>query len=449
MKKYKTKAFTLVELIIVITILAILATIGFMSYQSYTLDARDWKRISDLTQIRNWLEMYKAKKVTYPKHTANTTANIWFLIIQWYVDNSVLWAIKMSNDSIDPLEKVPYTYSTNTTYTKYQLLAYLENWKSLNLSSSLNKAYAVNNYNNRDEYVLWDKLWVVLDNSTNAPIQEIQTWSIDLAWTYSWTTFKLIVDNTNSWIILSTWSILETTITDNTWNKWSNNNWSLSWVSWIFKDSNNDITYPTSCNNLLTNSATFHIDWSLTASWAWFKDWVYTIDPDWNWWNFPFNVYCDMNSSWWPWILAATNWWWWTTSVDPSTNYDFPISKTVNKWVWNASRLCQLWRCITNVKIVNVWTSQSYWYQTKLPISNISNLFSWNNWCDSSWKICMQYSAPSVRWNISIYDWNDSSWWTFRWQSSTSQWALNVYQWHVWGSSISRYELQFWIKTNN
>jgi prepilin-type N-terminal cleavage/methylation domain-containing protein len=44
----KTKAFTLVELIIVITILAILATIGFLSYQSYILDARDGKRISEL-----------------------------------------------------------------------------------------------------------------------------------------------------------------------------------------------------------------------------------------------------------------------------------------------------------------------------------------------------------------------------------------------------------------
>jgi prepilin-type N-terminal cleavage/methylation domain-containing protein len=231
MKKQQKQAFTLVELIIVITILAILATIGFMSYQSYTLDARDGKRTTDLTQIRNWLEMYKAKKVTYPKHTANTTANIWTLIIQWYVDSSVLWAIKISNDSIDPLEKLPYTYSTNTNYTKYQLLAYLENGESLNLSSSLNKAYAVNNYQNRKEYVLWDKLWVVLDNSTSAPIQEIQTWSIDLSGTYSWTTFKLIVDNTSSWNILSTWSTLETTITENTWNNWTNTSVTYEWVS--------------------------------------------------------------------------------------------------------------------------------------------------------------------------------------------------------------------------
>ncbi len=41
MKTASTKAFTLVELIVVITILAILATIGFLSLQGYTGDAKN------------------------------------------------------------------------------------------------------------------------------------------------------------------------------------------------------------------------------------------------------------------------------------------------------------------------------------------------------------------------------------------------------------------------
>ncbi|MDD5213746.1 MAG: prepilin-type N-terminal cleavage/methylation domain-containing protein, partial [Candidatus Gracilibacteria bacterium] len=66
MNLHKTKAFTLVELIIVITILAILATIGFMSYQLYTADARDGKRVADLGQMKNGLEIYQAKNSVLP-----------------------------------------------------------------------------------------------------------------------------------------------------------------------------------------------------------------------------------------------------------------------------------------------------------------------------------------------------------------------------------------------
>lgn len=44
----KSKAFTLVELIVVITILAILGTISFVSFSGYTLTARDSKRTANV-----------------------------------------------------------------------------------------------------------------------------------------------------------------------------------------------------------------------------------------------------------------------------------------------------------------------------------------------------------------------------------------------------------------
>ncbi len=49
--KRTTKAFTLVELIVVITILAILGTIAFISLQGYSADARNSKRTSDINNI--------------------------------------------------------------------------------------------------------------------------------------------------------------------------------------------------------------------------------------------------------------------------------------------------------------------------------------------------------------------------------------------------------------
>lgn len=230
---------------------------------------------------------------------------------------------------------------------------------------------------------------------------------------------------------------------------YNHNNWTCELAPTVIKVVGDDTSwrswwngkYWTTCNTYLNPPDGFEYDGEI-----W--DWVYIIDPDGNGWNDPFKVFCDMTSLDWPWVLAATNGWWWTTSVDPSTSYDFPLSRTVTKWVWNASRLCNTWTpCIVEVKVVNVTLWDKYQYITNQPVANISNLGSWAPGCDMSWKICMQYSSPWVRWNVSIYDWNDTSWWTFRWQSSTGKWLLNVYQWHTKNASIPRFVNEFRIKT--
>lgn len=50
-------AFTLVELIVVITILAILGTIAFISLQGYSAEARNSKRVQDLSSISSSLNI--------------------------------------------------------------------------------------------------------------------------------------------------------------------------------------------------------------------------------------------------------------------------------------------------------------------------------------------------------------------------------------------------------
>jgi prepilin-type N-terminal cleavage/methylation domain-containing protein len=62
----KSKAFTLVELIIVITILAILATISFLSFQSYTVVARDSQRLTSLNSIEKSINIYYTNTSIYP-----------------------------------------------------------------------------------------------------------------------------------------------------------------------------------------------------------------------------------------------------------------------------------------------------------------------------------------------------------------------------------------------
>ena len=67
MKSNNSKAFTLVELIVVITILAILWTIAFLSFQWYSKDSRDTVRLNDLKTIEKSLELYVTKVWTYPE----------------------------------------------------------------------------------------------------------------------------------------------------------------------------------------------------------------------------------------------------------------------------------------------------------------------------------------------------------------------------------------------
>ena len=109
MQKQQIKAFTLVELIVVVTILAILATIWFMSFQSYTSDARDWKRVTDLQEIRKTIEIYKTRKWALPMPDIKYVTISW-LSLQWYVGKWVLSLLRWSDDFKDPLDSKNYIY---------------------------------------------------------------------------------------------------------------------------------------------------------------------------------------------------------------------------------------------------------------------------------------------------------------------------------------------------
>ncbi len=174
------KAFTLVELIVVITILAILWTIWFISLQWYSSEARDSKRITDLWQIRTGIQVYQAKEWVVPEPDETKTI-IWSwttnLVIQWYAWTWTLRNIKVNDDAKDPLEENYYTYTTNWSKTKFQLLTLLEN-NNTAYNNVIPTTYA--NYETRESYSIWDQLWTLLEPTTNIPLQEL--WNdIDLS----------------------------------------------------------------------------------------------------------------------------------------------------------------------------------------------------------------------------------------------------------------------------
>jgi prepilin-type N-terminal cleavage/methylation domain-containing protein len=71
--KNKTKGFTLIELLVVIAIIGILSSVVLSSLNSARVKARDARRLADLHQIRNALELYAFdNNGNYPTGYANT-----------------------------------------------------------------------------------------------------------------------------------------------------------------------------------------------------------------------------------------------------------------------------------------------------------------------------------------------------------------------------------------
>lgn len=64
--KEREKGFTLIELLVVIAIIAILSSVVLASLNSARTKGRDAKRISDIKQIKNALEIYRNDFGQYP-----------------------------------------------------------------------------------------------------------------------------------------------------------------------------------------------------------------------------------------------------------------------------------------------------------------------------------------------------------------------------------------------
>lgn len=118
----KQQGFTLIELLIVIAVIGILASVVLVGLGPIQKQGRDARRISDLRQIQNGLELYYNKNGSYPAQT-------WGV----FPANSLIGAgIGILNVPKDPSVGKNYNYSSDGT--SYCLGAQLEdlnnpNWK--------------------------------------------------------------------------------------------------------------------------------------------------------------------------------------------------------------------------------------------------------------------------------------------------------------------------------
>lgn len=60
------RGFTLVEILIVVSIIGLLASIVLVGLGSFRARGRDARRVADLREIQNALELYYGKNISYP-----------------------------------------------------------------------------------------------------------------------------------------------------------------------------------------------------------------------------------------------------------------------------------------------------------------------------------------------------------------------------------------------
>jgi len=75
MKKH-TKGFTLIEILIVVSIIGVLSSLTLLGLGSFRASGRDVKRVTDLRQITNALELYYSKNGVYPDTLAQLVPSV-------------------------------------------------------------------------------------------------------------------------------------------------------------------------------------------------------------------------------------------------------------------------------------------------------------------------------------------------------------------------------------
>lgn len=132
--KEKSTGFTLIEILVVLAILSILTGLISSNYITSRIRARDAQRKSDLSSIKTALELFYNDHGQYPPAAISGVGNSQISTIDWG-DESFYDFINDETETIymailpgDPAAPgTQYFYTTNSTGTKYQLCAQIEN----------------------------------------------------------------------------------------------------------------------------------------------------------------------------------------------------------------------------------------------------------------------------------------------------------------------------------
>lgn len=117
-----SKGFTLLELLIVVAIIGLLASMILVGLSSFRTRGRDARRIADLRQVQNGLEIYYTKNLQYPIYSSSGNS-----LDSWNALTAALAGVGIRQTPQDPLgDSSSYTYASNLNGQSYVLMAILE-----------------------------------------------------------------------------------------------------------------------------------------------------------------------------------------------------------------------------------------------------------------------------------------------------------------------------------
>ncbi len=442
--------------------------------------------MSDLAWLWKWLTVKSTITWAYPLPDNKITIQSWSTILwyQWEVWTSVKQILSTNSENFkDPLDKANYTYLTNATKNKFQLLAFLENKWSLSFDfSPLTQEANWTSYTTRYPYTSWDSLWILLSstwwgNATYTPLQDTSvTWSV-LDITTAWSTWSLtaIISSKADWSIQnSTWVTISwlvwytatnTTTTNSNIGAWNWQDWWLDlslwswvgWCNWLW------MTYSAwTCTLNTTTKAIYNFSsvnipaWTtLTASWSTFL----TINTTWN-----FTVAGSLHVNWLQWT-AWTTWAWkgWVGGYNwgwAQANWSWPGAWLWNcwtRWGWAGWAFAGSWGAGWGPYCVNVATTAVYdiadawWSGWGWGYGYFWDWNAWGGWggwwslkINCQWTLFISWTISANWWKwawlwIWWWEWDNAwgggwSWWRIAISTSifNNNWTISANWWNGW-----------------
>ena len=120
------KGYTIMEILVVVAIMGLISSIAFVSLQNARAEARDVKRVADIKQVQNALELYYSKYGVYPNTECNVllpsivACNSNFDAGDWISELTPEFIKELPNDPLNTTDPpVVYIYSRHSDDMEY------------------------------------------------------------------------------------------------------------------------------------------------------------------------------------------------------------------------------------------------------------------------------------------------------------------------------------------
>jgi prepilin-type N-terminal cleavage/methylation domain-containing protein len=140
----KNKGFTLIEMLVVIAVIGLLAALILVGLSSFRVRGRDTRRIADVKEVQNGLELYYMKNGHYPIVSGTTPNDRWSNLTLQLTDPQENLGITQvpqdpNHNPSDPNNSPSYDYASDAAGQHYVIAVRLEDQKSALLNDDIDQ----------------------------------------------------------------------------------------------------------------------------------------------------------------------------------------------------------------------------------------------------------------------------------------------------------------------